>query len=142
MAKLAVLKLPLTSTELLYSDRDNGGAAQKCLGSKGITERKIASAILEILSITPRGEASLANLKTRIPHFIALTENDRQKSKSRPTEERWEQRLRNIISHYQTKGNIIYEGLIVQTNRGKLKLTRKGRDFIEKKLDPDNGKLN
>lgn len=103
------------------------------------TERQIALAILEILFVSPNGEASLSDIKIRIPRFLNLTDNDRQMSKSRPSEQCWEQRLRNVISHYKTKGNVIYEGLIVQTNRGKLKLTRKGRSHLTNRREFENG---
>ena len=95
------------------------------------TEKQIAEAVLSILSMSPNGEATILNLKQRMPHFVDLTEQDRQMSKTRPGEELWEQLLRNIISHYRSRGNIIAEGLVTQANRGKLRLTQKGAQHVK-----------
>jgi hypothetical protein len=92
------------------------------------SEAQIGEAVLRILAMSPNGEATMSNLKQRLPHFVSLTESDRTLSETRCGEERWEQLLRNLVSHYKTKGNIIGDGLVVQCNRGRLRITAMGRE--------------
>lgn len=93
------------------------------------SEARIGEAVLRILAMSPNGEATISNLRRRIPHFLNLTDLDRQLSETRTGEEVWEQLVRNLVSHYETKGNIIREGWAVQCNRGRLRITVKGREL-------------
>ena len=95
------------------------------------SEAEIGEAVLRILTMSSNGEATISNLKQRSPHFLKLTDADRRLSKTRAGEELWEQSLRNLVSHYETKGNIIGEGWVVQCNRGRLRITAKGRERVK-----------
>jgi restriction endonuclease Mrr len=90
-------------------------------------EAEIAEAVLRILDGMPNGEATIAQLKKRIPTEISLTPGDRQQSVTRRNEELWEQLVRNIVSHKNSEGNIVAEGLANTPSRGKLRITAAGR---------------
>jgi restriction endonuclease Mrr len=91
------------------------------------TENEIAEAVLKVLAKSTSGEASLAYLKKHIPSYVNLTPDDREQSVTRPNEEMWEQRLRNIKSHSGTEGNYIAEGYLTAPSRGRLRITDAGR---------------
>lgn len=91
------------------------------------TEHEIAEAVLKILANTTTGEAKLAYLKKRISNYVSLTPTDRKMSETRPNEEMWEQRLRNIRSHRKNVGNYIHEGYLTSPSRGRLRITEAGR---------------
>jgi hypothetical protein len=52
---------------------------------------------------------------------------DRETSETRPPEEMWEQRVRNLKSHDKTPGNVIAEGFVEQVEKGLYRLTEAGR---------------
>ena len=75
----------------------------------------------------PNGEATILQLKKRLPSVVNLSQADKKESITRAGEELWEQLVRNIVSHKAAEGNIIAEGLVNRPSRGKLRLTEKGR---------------
>ena len=99
--------------------------------SSGITsEAEISQVVLRILSDTDGGDASLGYLRKRIPILIKLSGDDTAQSDTRPNEQMWEQRLRNIKSHHGTPGNYIAEGYLLAPSRGRLRITDAGRKRI------------
>lgn len=90
------------------------------------SESEIAIAVLKVLVDRPGGEATFEILKAEVPRHVNLTSDDRVKSKTRPAEELWEQRLRNITSHQKSPGNIIHDGY-AETIHGGLRITAVGR---------------
>ncbi len=90
------------------------------------TEAEIAEAVLVILADSPSGEASMAELKDRIPQHIDLSSEDRTQSTTRPNDELWEQQVRNITSHKNVEGNIIHDGY-AESIPGGIRITAAGR---------------
>ncbi|MGV3574011.1 MAG: winged helix-turn-helix domain-containing protein [Devosia sp.] len=95
-----------------------------------VTENEIAEAVLVILAGLAAGEAKLSYLRTRIPSQIRLSAHDQEQSVTRPNEQVWEQRLRNIKSHAKTEGNYIAEGYLTAPSKGRLRITESGRKKI------------
>jgi hypothetical protein len=95
------------------------------------SEAEIAIAVLKVLASRPNGEANFAELKLEMPKYVRLDAEDQQQSVTRPNEEMWEQRLRNITSHKASPGNIIHEGL-AESIPGGLRLTPSGRARVTK----------
>jgi hypothetical protein len=111
--------------------------SRKTQGTNGLfqqmckSEAEIAIAVLKVLASRPNGEANFAELKLEVPNYVRLDAEDQQQSLTRPNEEMWEQRLRNITSHKATSGNIIHEGL-AESISGGLRLTPSGRSRVTK----------
>ena len=59
-------------------------------------------------------------------NHVNLTAEDQETSETRPNEEVWEQRVRNLKSHSDTPGNVIAEGFVEQVARGTYRLTEAG----------------
>ena len=94
-----------------------------------ISEAEIARAVLKILDSEPSGEATIHRVKELIPQYVTLSAEDRTQSVTRPNEELWEQQVRNITSHKQTAGNVIYDGY-VEAIPGGLSITDSGRHRV------------
>ncbi len=94
------------------------------------TEAEISWVVLGILYQSPVGEMSVHDLIRLIPGSISLTGEDRKHSSTRPNEELWEQRVRNIQSHYKTPGNFIAEGFLEHIDSG-YRITDAGRLHYE-----------
>ncbi|MDO8423689.1 MAG: winged helix-turn-helix domain-containing protein [Parvibaculum sp.] len=103
-------------------------------GRHGVTsESKIGIAVLQILAGSPSGTSTIQSLIKKIPKYVNLTAEDREQSITRPGEEMWEQRVRNIKSHDKTSGNLIAEGLLSHPKKGSLSITDAGRAFLKHK---------
>lgn len=96
------------------------------------TESEIATAVLRYLSTRPDGTATIQTLVKNVPKYMYLTPADQQQSVTRPNEEMWQQKVRNITSHSKSPGNFVYEGYLERLPR-KLKITAKGRAYIASK---------
>ena len=88
---------------------------------------------MRVLATQPYGEADVQTLIKHIPEYVDLTETDRQPSETRPNEERWEQRVRNLKSHHQSLGNVIGEGFVEHLGGGRYRLTDAGKARLEGK---------
>jgi hypothetical protein len=95
------------------------------------TERALGLAVMRVLAQQPNGEATVRTLIRRVPAFVRLTAQDREQSDTRPLEEMWEQRVRNLKSHDKTGGNVIGEGFVGHVGRGRYRLTAAGRLHLE-----------
>ena len=96
------------------------------------SEREISIAVLKALKESPKGKMSISELKEEVPNFINLSSEDRRTSPTRPNEEMWGQRLRNIVSHREVEGNIIAEGYVIYDEISHtLKITEAGLKHIE-----------
>jgi len=95
------------------------------------SETTISEAVLKILVTTASGEGTIAYLRNRIPEYVELSDADRQMSTTRPNEEIWEQRLRNIRSHVKSEGNFINLGYLTAPSRGRLRITEAGRRYAQ-----------
>ena len=90
------------------------------------SEAELSIAVLHVLADRPNGEAPFAVLRQEVPNHVQLTAQDHDPSPTRPAEEIWEQRLRNITSHKKSPGNIIHDGY-AESIPGGLRLTAAGR---------------
>ena len=76
------------------------------------SEQALGRAVMLVLAGEPEGEASVRTLISKVPGYVALTDEDHEQSGSRKNEEAWEQRVRNLKSHDKTPGNVIGEGYV------------------------------
>lgn len=94
-----------------------------------VTEHQVGLAVLQALADQPTGSASFRHLRKLLPEFLKLSPDDRVPSPARPSEELWQQQVRNIVSHRNTPGNIIREGL-AEYSPGRLAITPAGRQHL------------
>lgn len=99
----------------------------------GATETEIGLAVLRIAAASSNGVATLHRLKKEIPNFVKLSDADQRVSETRPNEQVWEQRIRNIKSHSMTPGNIIAEGYAKHYPRVGYGITDAGRAHLKNK---------
>jgi hypothetical protein len=97
------------------------------------SEPVLGLAVMQVLATQPNGEATVRTLIQHVPDYIKLTAEDRETSETRPPEEMWEQRVRNLKSHDKTPGNVIAEGFVEQFDRGSYRLTAAGRLHLKNK---------
>jgi Mrr N-terminal domain len=97
------------------------------------SEPALGLAVMQVLETRPNREASVRDLIRHVPEYVNLTPEDREPSDTRPPEEMWEQRVRNLKSHDKTPGNVIGEGFVEQVGRGLYRLTEAGRLRLEHK---------
>lgn len=83
-------------------------------------------AVMQVLAARPNGEATVRTLIRHVPNYVNLTVDDQQPSDTRPNEEMWEQRVRNLKSHDSTVGNVIAEGFVEYFGWGRYRLTEAG----------------
>lgn len=94
------------------------------------SEAALAEAVLKILDKKKSGEASFREIIDSIPSVVVLTQDDLAQSPSRTSEVLWEQRVRNITSHYDSPSNFIYKGYLISVEDG-LKITDDGRKHAQ-----------
>lgn len=63
------------------------------------------------------GEATISEIRRKIPAYLTLQPADRALSASRPGEEVWEQQVRNIVCHRDCDGNPIKAGKLRYSRR-------------------------
>ena len=90
-------------------------------------------AVMQVLADQSNGEATVRTLIRHVPYYVNLTADDQQPSDTRPNEEIWEQRVRNLKSHDQARGNVIAEGFVEHIGRGRYRLTEAGWSRLKQK---------
>lgn len=83
-------------------------------------------AVMKILASQAGGQANTRTIIKLVPDYLSLSDEDREMSKTRPGEEIWEQRVRNLKSHSKIRGNVIAEGYVGNVARGLYRLTAAG----------------
>lgn len=96
------------------------------------TEGEISIAVMRYLATIPNGEATTDEIKSHISNYIDFTDADSEASETRPNEMVWEQQVRNIVSHRQTEGNFINDGLL-SYSPGHMSITDAGRFWLKQK---------
>lgn len=96
------------------------------------SEYQIGQAVLRYLASSPAGTATIAEIKAHLNATYPFTIIDRERSETRPREERWHQQVRNLMCHRQTSGNAICDGLLEHSPR-RLAITRLGRLYVERR---------
>lgn len=86
-----------------------------------VNEHEVAEAVARYLA-DHGGEAAIAQIVEGLPGYLSLSDADRERSETRPQEQLWEQQVRNIISHRNTPGNAIHDGLLDYDGKGHLRL--------------------
>ena len=89
-------------------------------------ERKLGMAVMQVLASRSDHKAHVRTLIKHVPDYVSLTEDDRKQSETRPHEEVWEQRVRNLKSHDKSEGNVINDGYVKHIGRGMYQLTDGG----------------
>jgi hypothetical protein len=97
------------------------------------SEPVLGLAVMQVLASQPNHEATVQALILHVPDYVELTGEDRQQSETRPNEETWEQRVRNLKSHHRTPGNVIGEGFVERVSKGRYRLTEAGRLHLQHK---------
>jgi hypothetical protein len=96
------------------------------------TEGEIAEAVLRYLINVPSGEATIADIKRHLTRSFRFTEADKEQSQTRNNEVMWEQLVRNIVSHRNSDGNYIHDGLLAYRPR-RLAITDAGRNYVKRR---------
>jgi len=109
-------------------------------GSDRTTEYDIGQAVLRYLASIDDGAATVAEIKKHLDENYPFTTSDRERSCTRPQEERWHQQVRNLMSHRWTSGNAIGDGLLDYSPR-RLKITKLGHEYIERRYGVASGRL-
>ena len=68
------------------------------------SEPKLGLAVMQVLLASPDSEATVRTLINKAPNYVRLTAQDKEQSPTRPAEQMWEQRVRNLKSHYNENG--------------------------------------
>ena len=89
---------------------------------------------MQVLAECPSYEATVKTLIKNVPSHMKLTVRDQLQSVTRPNEEMWEQRVRNLKSHSGTPGNVIAEGFVLSLGRGRYRLTPAGLRHLQKSI--------
>lgn len=97
------------------------------------SESDLGLAVMQVLTSRPEGNATVRTLISQAPSFVNLTAEDHEPSETRPNEEMWEQRVRNLKSHDKSPGNVIAEGYVKHLGQGKYQLTDAGRLHLKHK---------
>lgn len=82
------------------------------------TENELADIVVDILRGEPGRQASYARLIAEIPRRTTLLPGDVSASSTRPGEQVWEQRVRNITSHKNSADNYIARGILREIDGG------------------------
>jgi hypothetical protein len=92
-----------------------------------ITENEVALIAVQIGAERKDGIASYDSLRTELPRRYRLSGVDVIQSVKRPREKMWEQKIRNIKSHYKVNGNFIHDGYLEHVPRFGYRVTVLGR---------------
>lgn len=97
-----------------------------------ITEAEVAKLVVEIACEQKDGIASFSQIRREVPVRYTLTQGDLKQSLTRPNESMWEQKIRNIKSHYESPGNFIYEGYLEHVPGVGYSVTQMGRQLVNR----------
>lgn len=95
-----------------------------------VSENEIAFAVLQIAARQQNGIATFDQIRREMPSLVRLSTADTQPSPTRPNEQMWEQRVRNIKSHDQSEGNYIFEGYLEHVPDSGYRITDAGRRML------------
>lgn len=95
-----------------------------------VTEAEVSLVVLRIAASRPDDTATFYRIRRELPDYIDLSAADRRRSRTRPNEQMWEQQFRNIKSHFDTPGNILYEGYAEHILRVGYRITAKGKRYL------------
>jgi hypothetical protein len=119
--------MPTTAVQWKRGEPVEFGSIRPLKGRLHESEARIL--VLKIAMTRQNAVASTSYIKQCIPEFTSLTKEDLEKLPSRGGEERWQQIIRNVISHSSPSLSIFSLGYAVRTVGG-IRVTRLGRDFL------------
>ena len=93
------------------------------------SESEFAVVALRIAADSPHGEVTTTQMKKKIPNYVELTPGDLKQSETRTNEKMHQQIIGNIVSHWESGGNIIGKGYAEYTGSG-IRITDAGRAFL------------
>ena len=96
------------------------------------SESEFAIVALRIAADSPHGEITTTELKKIISNYVELTPGDLKQSETRPNEKMYQQIVGNIVSHWESGGNIIGKGYADYTGSG-IHITEAGRAHLRSK---------
>jgi len=97
-----------------------------------ITEEEVATLTVRIAAEQPDGVATFDQLRQEVPRRYNLSAVDRAQSLTRPNESMWEQKIRNIKSHFEAPGNFIYEGYLEHVPDVGYRVTEAGKKLAKR----------
>lgn len=92
-----------------------------------ITEEEVAFIVVQLASEQDNGIATFDLIREEVPRRFPLTAADRTRSVTRPNERMWEQKIRNIKSHFEVSGNYIHDGYLEHVPGVGYRVTARGR---------------
>jgi len=98
--------------------------------TKRTPEAVVSIAVLCLADNQRSGSITIAELRKQLPTYIRLGDEDLLPSPSRKKEDRWEQVLRNVISHRTSKSSIFKRGYATYGGSA-VKITQAGRDYLK-----------
>lgn len=101
------------------ADIEEGSAAQASVGARA-TEIQIQAAILQLMA---DGKVwTNADFKQEIPKLVALSDGDREPSRTRPWEQKWEALVNNALTQSGRSNSLYAKGLVVNVGNGRHRL--------------------
>lgn len=97
-----------------------------------ITEEEVALVVVQIAAERPDGIASFNRIRKELPQRYRLSTADLQPSITRRGEAMWEQKFRNIKSHFDARGNFIFEGYLEHVPRVGYRVSAAGRRLAQR----------
>lgn len=97
-----------------------------------ITEEDVAVVVIQIASERPNGVASYQRIRQELPRRYKLSSADLAQSVTRPNEAIWEQKIRNIKSHFRSPRNFIYDGYLEHVPRVGYRITDRGQTIARR----------
>ena len=97
-----------------------------------ITEEEVAFIVVQIAAGRRDGIASFERIRAEIPRRYRLSPADLTQSETRRNEAIWEQKIRNIKSHYKSPSNYIHDGYLEHVPRVGYRVTNRGLRLVER----------
>lgn len=94
-----------------------------------ITENEVAAIVIDIACEQANGVATYDMIRSEVPKRYNLSAEDLVWSDTRPNEQMWEQKMRNIQSHHAAEGNFIHDGYLEHVARRGYRVTMHGRSL-------------
>ncbi len=86
---------------------------------------------LRIAAKRPNREAETTYIKDQVPKYITLTAADLKPSKTRTTEQMWQQIVGNVVSHQNVSTSIFKKGYATRMRSG-IRVTEAGVAYLAK----------
>src|SRR4029077_1601729 len=95
-----------------------------------ITEDEVAYVVGQIAAEQSDGIATFDLIREELPQRYPLTRADRARSETRRNEAMWEQKIRNIKSHFKVPGNYLHEDYLEHVPGIGYRITARGHKLL------------